>query len=106
MLTVLKNLEKLRERQISYDTTHTWVSNVGAHMWLSLMCDITCNWHLKKRCKLTHLQNRNGLTDFENKLMWGRGRINSELGINLLLDKNSLPIRTCCVIQRTLLNIL
>ena len=52
MLSVLKNLKKLRERQISYDTTHTWLSNVGTRMWLSLMCDITCNWNLKKRCKL------------------------------------------------------
>ena len=48
MLSVLKNLKKLRERQISYDTTHTWLSNVGTRMWLSLMCDITCNWNLKK----------------------------------------------------------
>lgn len=29
MLSVLKNLKKLRERQISYDTTHAWLSNVG-----------------------------------------------------------------------------
>lgn len=48
MLTVFKNLQKLRERQISYDTTHMCLANVGTHMWLSPMCDITCNWNLKK----------------------------------------------------------
>ena len=31
--------------------------------------NIAYMWHLKKRCKLTYLQNRNRLTDIESKLM-------------------------------------
>ena len=42
-----------RERQISYD--------------------ITCMWNLKKWYKWTYLQNRNRLTDIENKLMVTKG---------------------------------
>ena len=38
-----------RERQISYDSTHMW--------------------NLKKSYKWTYLQNRNRVTDVENKLM-------------------------------------
>ena len=41
-----------RERQISYDVTHMW--NL-------------------KRYKWTYLQNRNRLTDVENKLMVNKG---------------------------------
>ena len=26
----------------------------GYQMWVSLMCDITCNWNLKNRCKLIY----------------------------------------------------
>ena len=57
-------------RQISYDITHMW----------TLI--------LKKRYKWTYLQNRNRLTDIENKHMvtkgetWCRG-INQEHGINI-----------------------
>ena len=57
-----------RERQMSYNITYT------------------CN--LKRWYKWTYLQNRNRLTEFENKLMvtkgkrWGAG-INQEFGINI-----------------------
>ena len=35
--------------------------------------DIACMWNLKKWYKWTYLQNRNRLTDVENKLMVIRG---------------------------------
>ena len=42
--------------------------------------DITYMWHLKKWYKWTYLQNRNRLTDIENKLMVARGETGG--GIN------------------------
>ena len=45
--------ESDRERQISYDITYMW--------------------NLKKWYKWSYLQNRNGLTDIENKLMVTKG---------------------------------
>ena len=59
--------ESDRERQISYDITYMW--------------------NLKKWYKWSYLQNRNGLTDIENKLMVTKGErgggINWEFGINI-----------------------
>ena len=56
-----------RERQISYDIAYMW--------------------NLKKWYKWTYLQNRNRVTDVENKLMVTRGErvggINWEIGIDI-----------------------
>ena len=46
-------------------------------------------WNLKKSYKLTYLQNRNKLTDFENKIMvtkgkrWGVGEMDLGFGISI-----------------------
>ena len=37
--------------------------------------DIKRPWNLKKSYKWTYLQNRNGLTDIENKLMVTKGEV-------------------------------
>ena len=37
------------------------------------ICDTASMWNLKKWCKLTHLQNRNRVTDGESKLMATKG---------------------------------
>ena len=57
-----------RERQISYDISYTW--------------------NLKKWYKWTYLQNRNTVTDVENKFMITKGEragggINWEIGIDI-----------------------
>ena len=52
-IIILSEVKSDRERQISYD--------------------ITSMWNLKKWYKWTYLQNRNRLTDMENKLMVTKG---------------------------------
>ena len=48
-----KQIKSDRERQISYDIAYMW--------------------NLKKWCKWTYIQNRNRLTDIENKFMVTKG---------------------------------
>ena len=52
-----------------------------------ILYDITYMWNLKKWHKWTYLQNRNRLTDFENKPVLPNGKvgggINYEFGINI-----------------------
>ena len=57
-------------------TSKTAISNkrvaatrLDEHAERQISCDITYMWSLKKRYKLTYLQNRNRVTDVENKLM-------------------------------------
>ena len=61
-----KGSKSERERQVPYDITYAW--------------------YLKKWYKRTYLQNRNRLTDTENKLTVTKGErgegVNWELGIN------------------------
>ena len=45
--------------------------------------DIAYMWTLKKWYKWTYLQNRNRVTDVENKLMVRGGGINWEIGIDI-----------------------
>ena len=52
-IVILSEVKSDRERQISYDIAYMW--------------------NLKKRYKWTYLQNRNRLTDIENKVMVTKG---------------------------------
>ena len=82
-----------RERQTAYD--------------ISYMRNLTQGY------KWTYLQNRNRLTDFENKLMATKEEGGGEGGIGGLRFAyshcgiwNDWPIGTCCIAQGTLPNIL
>ena len=52
---------------------HTTWSQSGRERKISY--DIIYMWNLKKWYKGTYLQNRNGLTDIENKLMVTKGEV-------------------------------
>ena len=43
--------------------------------------DITYTWNLKKKYKGTYLQNRNRITDIENKLIFSKCEREDKLGV-------------------------
>ena len=59
--------------------------------------------------QMTYLQNRNSVTDVENKLVviWEKGGINCEIGIDIYMLLHIKQItRTCYIAQRALFNTL